>query len=201
LDPEAIIGQQPALAFSCGVDALSHGLESLVSKESNALSRMMSRECIRLIVENLGPFTDEPTLDRAAKLQIGALLGGVALKHARLGYAHALGHALAAYRHIPHGESIARVLPAVMKFNQDCATSQYQTVARHFCSSKDVGPDRIIADYLSKCGLPIGITDLNLSTEEIQAIAARCAAGPFHRWNPRPAEEDDFITLLNQMNT
>lgn len=93
LDPDVLAGQPRGLLIACGLDALSHGLESMVSQHATRASQMLSRETIRLVSGALPQLLRADDLDARTTLQLGAHLGGAALRHARLGYAHAIAHA------------------------------------------------------------------------------------------------------------
>lgn len=194
LDPLVLAGQGRGLVVACGLDALSHGLESLVSRQGSEASRMFSRQCIRLVARALPRLLAAPDDTEAmAALQLGAHLGGAALRLARLGYVHAIAHAAAEHRHLPHGLLVARMLPAVVAFNSPLAGDLYAEAAR------DAGfPDMptLVATLLAEGGVAPGYADLQITAEEAAAIVARCVAGPFHQWNPRRAEAADFAALI-----
>jgi alcohol dehydrogenase len=195
LDPEVLAGQPRNLIVSCGLDALSHGLESLVSRQGGTASRMFSRECIRLVARALPRLLEAPDDGAAmAELQMGAHLGGAALRLARLGYAHALAHAAAEHRHAPHGLLVAQALPAVLAFNLPATGAFYEEAARvaGFASMPS-----LLDALLSACGVAPGYRALELTRAERGAIVARCVAGPFHQWNPRRAEAADFAAMLD----
>jgi alcohol dehydrogenase class IV len=194
LDPDVLAGQPRGLLVACGLDALSHGLESLVSKQASAASRMFSRECIRLVAQALPRVLASPDdAEARSALQLGAHLGGAALRLARLGYMHALAHAVAEFRHLPHGLLVARMLPVVVAFNAPVAGALYDEAAR--MAGHDSMP-ALIAHLMRACGVTPGYADLVLTADERAAIVARCVAGPFHTWNPRHAEAADFARLL-----
>lgn len=195
LDPDVLAGQPRGLLVACGLDALSHGLESLVSKQGSAASRMFSRECIRLVARALPRVLSAPDdAEACAELQLGAHIGGAALRLARLGYVHALAHAVAEYRHLPHGLLIARMLPAVVAFNTPIAGALYDEAARMAGHAEMSG---LIAALMQAGDVAPGYADLKLTAAERTAIVARCVAGPFHTWNPRRAEAADFAQMLD----
>ncbi|WP_439548869.1 iron-containing alcohol dehydrogenase family protein [Falsiroseomonas sp.] len=195
LDPDVLTGQPRELLVACGLDALSHGLESLVSKQAGAASRMFSRECIRLVAQALPRVLASPDdAEARSSLQLGAHLGGAALRLARLGYMHAIAHAVAEFRHLPHGLLIARALPAVVAFNTPVARALYDEAAQ---MAGHAGMPALITDLIGECGVTPGYADLALTADERAAIVARCVGGPFHTWNPRRAEAADFARLLD----
>jgi alcohol dehydrogenase class IV len=194
LDPQVMAGQPRGLLVSAGLDALSHGVESLVSRQGTHASRMMSRECIRLVAAALPRLLGHPEdEDAQSAIQLGAHLGGAALRLARLGYAHALAQAAAEHRDDSHGMLVARALPAIVAFNSKVAAPLYDEAAR---MAGHRSMPELVERLLLAGGVTPGFRDLGLSMAERESIVARCAAGPFHAWNPRRAQAADFALLL-----
>jgi alcohol dehydrogenase class IV len=194
LDPQLLASQPRGLLVSAGLDALSHGLESLVSRQGTNASRMLSRECIRLVGASLPHVLQRPEdEDALAALQLGAHLGGAALRLARLGYAHAIAHAAAEHRDEAHGTLVARALPAIVAFNSSVAAPLYDEAAR---MAGHRSMPELVERLMAAGGVTPGFRDLGLSMAEREAIVARCIGGPFHAWNPRRAEAADFALML-----
>lgn len=193
LDPTVLQGQPRGLIVSCGLDAFSHGLESLVSRQGTLASRMLSRECIRLVARALPRLLAVPDdADAMAELQLGAHLGGAALRLARLGYAHAIAHAVAEHRRAPHGLLVAQALPEVLRFNTPAAAPLLDEAAPG-------GMAPLLDALMAACGVAPGYGPLALSAAERDAVVARCVAGPFHQWNPRRADEAAFRAMLDRL--
>jgi len=108
------------------LDAISHALETYVTKRRNAISLMFSREAWRRLSVNFGHVLAEPK-DLAARgeMQLGACFAGLAIEHSMLGAAHALANPLTANFGIVHGEAIALMLPHVVRFNGETRRDWY----------------------------------------------------------------------------
>jgi len=116
LDPELTLTQPPRVTALTGIDAISHALETYVSKRRNPMSLVFSREAWRHLAANFGRVLAEPTnLEARAEMQLGAALAGLAIENSMLGAAHALANPLTASYGIAHGEAIAIVLPHVIR--------------------------------------------------------------------------------------
>jgi alcohol dehydrogenase class IV len=197
LDPSVLAGQPRGLVVSCGLDAFSHGLESLVSRQGTTASRMLSRECIRLVAGALPRLLAAPDDATAMEaLQLGAHLGGAALRLARLGYAHAIAHAAAEHRHAPHGLLVAQALPEVLRFNAPAVAPLADEAA---AAAGFPGMAALLDTLLAAGGVTPGYRHLALTDAERAAIVARCVAGPFHQWNPRRADAGDFGAMLDRL--
>ena len=60
LDPELTLTQPPAVAAATGMDALSHAIETAVTRRRNPISQMLSREAFRLCARGLGWVFEHP---------------------------------------------------------------------------------------------------------------------------------------------
>lgn len=194
LDPVVTCGLPPSITVSTGVDALSHAIESLVSKNATPYTRMYSLESIRHNLMGLRAcLTDGNDVEARTHMMLASYFGGIAI-NAGIGLAHIIAQPLGGLLHIPHGVACAIYLPHAMSFNLPCCTSAYSEVARLFGAS---GPDsttlaetgvKLVRDYLKELDAPETIRDylpkegLNLD----ETVAAVAAATGHIKVNPRP---------------
>lgn len=129
LDPRLIATCPKHVMASSGMDALTHALESFVSKKATLISRMFSVEAARLLFINLEKILDHPEdLDIKGDLQIGAYLAGIALINSSSGPAGALSYLLGTWYKVPHGAAGAVFLPHIHKFNADKGYYDYSII-------------------------------------------------------------------------
>ena len=109
LDSELLMGAPQSVTAWCAIDALSHGLEGLLADvESTEEDIFKSRECVRLILDNLPILlTDPQNIPARQATLLAAHYGGNAINTQLAGYVHAFAHAIGALYHIPHGKAIA----------------------------------------------------------------------------------------------
>src|SRR5690606_2900489 len=90
IDPRLLITMPDWLTASTGLDALTHAIESFVSRAHNPLTEQHSLHATRLIMNNLARTMFRPTeaAPRIAMAQ-GALEAGMAFTNAILGATHA----------------------------------------------------------------------------------------------------------------
>ena len=137
LDPELTLTQPPAVAAATGMDALSHAIETAVTRRRNPISQMLSREAFRLCARGLRRIFGHPQdisvrsqaekpdvliehrreLCARADVLLGAALAGMAIENSMLGAAHAAANPLTARYGVIHGHAIGVMLPAVVRFN------------------------------------------------------------------------------------
>jgi alcohol dehydrogenase class IV len=118
IDPELTLTMPPHLTATTGVDALTHLLETFVSKQSNPFIDMLCREGMRRISASLEQaFNDGNNLEARENMAMASMLGGMALANVKLGAVHGFAGPLGGMYPIPHGAICACLLPAVMEVN------------------------------------------------------------------------------------
>lgn len=121
LDAQFTVNAPAKVTAACGIDALSHGLEGCVASVHVSESDMFkSRECVRLVLENLPKVLANPKdIEARQAMALAANYGGNAINKQLAGYVHAFAHSIGAYYHIPHGVAIAMCLVPVFEAQKD----------------------------------------------------------------------------------
>ncbi len=119
LDPALTLGLPPAPTAATGIDAMTHALESLLSRNPNPFAEAIALAVIRTVGEWLPrAVADGSDLEARSRLLFAAHLAGVGQASGTgVGLVHALGHSIGARGHLPHGTALATVLPAVLAFD------------------------------------------------------------------------------------
>ncbi len=130
LDPELMLTLPAALTASTGMDALAHAMEAYVSNKANRMTDMYAYEAMKMVGQSLRLAFNEPdNQDARQQMSLASCFAGIAFSNASTNLAHAGGRALGAKFHVPHGLSIALLLPFVMEFGLDFAQDRYAKVA------------------------------------------------------------------------
>jgi alcohol dehydrogenase len=118
LDPELTLGLPPDVTAATGVDAMTHSLESLLSRNGNPFAEAMAIGVIRTVHEWLPrAIADGTDLEARSQMLMAAHLAGVGQASGTgVGLVHALGHALGTRGRLAHGTALAAVLPEVLGF-------------------------------------------------------------------------------------
>ena len=72
---------------------------------------------------------DGSDIEARTKMAIAATLGGLAWGNSWVGLAHAMGHALNAVFHQPHGRCVGTYLPYTIEFSARGAGTRYRDIA------------------------------------------------------------------------
>eukprot|EP00750_Incisomonas_marina_P018993 INCI3189.2.p1 GENE.INCI3189.2~~INCI3189.2.p1 ORF type:complete len:364 (-),score=51.23 INCI3189.2:1003-2001(-) len=125
LDAALTVGVPRYATATCGMDVLTHSLEAFTSAMSNPYGDAVARGAIELVAENLRTVVENPSdLDAREKMHLASHMAGVAFNISGLGICHAMGHPLSALFHQAHGQTLATMLPHIMRFNvNDCEVS------------------------------------------------------------------------------
>lgn len=170
LDSELTENIPERVTVCCGIDALSHGLEGCVADiRSTDEDIRKSRECVKLVMENLIPATrDIHNSELRQKLSLAANYGGNAINRQLAGYVHAFAHTIGGYYHISHGEAIAWCLLPVMEYQKNKCLDKLAGLSV-YCgyAEPDVGAAEAadaflgrLRDFLAECGFSGGFSKL-----------------------------------------
>lgn len=207
LDPRLTLTQPTRVTALTGIDAISHAIESYVTKRRNAMSITFSREAWRLLSENYGRVLAEPDdLIARSHMQLGANLAGLAIENSMLGVAHSLANPLTATFGIPHGEAIALMLPHVVGFNGRKVGNEYrellQTSSQFDASITVDQAPAVLAGWLAnaahRAGIADKLTDRGVVSDQLPALAAAASQQWTANFNPVDVTEDDCLQLYER---
>jgi alcohol dehydrogenase len=209
LDPELTLTQPARVTALTGIDALSHAIETYVTKRRNAISQAFSREAWRHLAPNFARVLAEPqNLAARAEMQLGACLAGLAIENSMLGAAHALANPLTAEYEIVHGEAVALMLPHVIRYNgQHSAgvSNLYRDLLRssgHVDGQTDAASaPEILATLVRQsaraAGLASTLMECGVSADRLPSLADAAAKQWTGTFNPVEMTRDDFLQLYD----
>jgi alcohol dehydrogenase class IV len=122
VDPALTISLPPKVTAATGVDALTHAVESYISKNASPVSDALALQAIRLISNSIRTAVLNGE-DKQARtdMSYGSYLAGLAFFNAGVAGVHALAYPIGGQFHIAHGDSNAVLLPYVMGYiRQSC---------------------------------------------------------------------------------
>ena len=121
LDPALTVGVPPTATAATGVDAMTHSLESLLSRNPNPFAEAIALHVIRTVRESLPrAYHDGADLEARSQLLMASHLAGIGQQSGTgVGLVHALGHAIGTRGQLPHGLALAVIEPEVLAFYAD----------------------------------------------------------------------------------
>jgi alcohol dehydrogenase len=203
LDPELTLTQPPRVTALTGIDAISHALETYVTKRRTAISLAFSREAWRHLAANFGRVLAEPqNLAARAEMQLGACLAGLAIENSMLGAAHALANPITATFGTAHGEAVAVMLPHVIRHNGRTFGPWYGELVEYMETSNhrgDAAPAETLAEFVSElaaqAGLATRLSQLEVERERLPTLAAAATDQWTGTFNPVALSREDFQRL------
>lgn len=212
LDPQLTVTLPPSLTAFTGMDALTHAMEAYVSNKANSLTDLHAYEAMKLVGQWLDKaVTDGADREARQKMAMASCLAGIAFSNASTNLAHAGGRSLGAAFHVPHGLSVALLLPFVMEFGLEVAEDRYAQVAialggnphlsRAVLARQAVA---IVNGYNAKFGIwqeakTKFMPDLAIFRQAIPSLVKNALGGNGILTNPKVPTEQDVTLIFEKL--
>jgi alcohol dehydrogenase class IV len=131
VDPLLTVSLPQVITAETGIDALSHAIEAYVSVNATPFSDILAIEAIQLVAGNLlTSYSKGGDVAARFNMMLASTLAGMAFTSGGLGAVHGLAYVIGTEYHLPHGRSIAIMLPHVMDYNKIGNLSKYARIAQ-----------------------------------------------------------------------
>jgi len=209
IDPVLTLTMPPALTATTGVDALTHLLETFVSKQSNPFIDMVCIEGMKRISTSLElAFTDGNNPEARENMAMASMLGGMALANVKLGAVHGFAGPLGGIFPIPHGAVCACLLPAVMEVNIAALKSKnhenkllkFDEVARILTgNSSAIAKDGAIwvKELVKKLQIP-SLSDFHLTPASFPELIEKAKNASSMKGNPVELDDEQLYEILDR---
>ncbi len=205
LDPDLTVSMPASVTAATGIDALSHALETFVSKPRNAISNLFSRNAWRLLSQGFRSVLREPTdLNARSAMLLGAHLAGGAIENSMLGATHALANPLSAHFNVTHGIAIGVMLPHVIRYNSQVVGPLYGEFAADagLCAAGDPAAADIVARFVAvlvaEADCPTNLAAVGADRALVGVLAQEAATQWTANFNPRATDRSDFEELYHR---
>jgi alcohol dehydrogenase len=221
LDPRMTLTLPPAITAATAMDALTHAIEAYTCLAKNPLSDAHAQLAIELIGQNLLKVINEPeNANGRLALAVAATLAGVAFSNAMVGMVHTLGHSVGAVCDVPHGISMAILLPYGLEYNMHKnghLTAQlllplsgarvYAQTPAHLRAQHAIAAIRQLnqrlhqgtggrhARFFKEITSPDG--SARVPAESIEAIADKALGDGSILCNPEELDRDDLVMVMS----
>jgi len=202
LDPELTVSMPAAVTRATGIDALSHALETYVTKPRNPISQLFSRQAWKLLTRGFPSVLEDPEdIEGRSAMLLGAHLAGAAIENSMLGATHALANPLTAHFGATHGVAIGVMLPHVVRYNGASVGRLYGRLAEdvELCDADD--PEaaerlaRFVQSLIAMSGSPTNLQELNVDPQLVPTLAAEAAKQWTANFNPRSVNVENLQEL------
>ena len=209
LDTDIMASLPLKMTAATAMDALTHAVESYLSKGAFDFSEMLSLKAVSLISANfLKVIKNLNDLEARKALAMAQYIAGMSFTNVGLGIVHSMAHPLSAFYDVPHGVANALILPYVLKFNSVACEDKMITLAKAFDPEFDerygseAATERcieLIYTFNSVAGLPHKLKDINVNEEDIDALAREALNDAATPDNKREVDIEDFKKLYKTM--
>lgn len=208
VDPLMTLTLPQSQTASTGIDALSHAIETYISKGSPPLVEPLALHAIELISKYLPlAYADGSNIEARENMMFAAHIAGLCENLANCGIMHSLAEALGGiYWNAPHGSAIAVFMPKVMEFNRTAAPEKFKKIAIAMgenikglslreASMKSIDAVKNLIDDLE---LPKNLKNLGVKEEDLPEIAKKALETVEFEGNPRKTSYEDLLTIVKR---
>jgi alcohol dehydrogenase class IV len=208
VDAELMVTAPPRVTAATGFDAFAHSFESYLHPKASAYTDLMALQAIRLVVRWLpAALRDGADIDTRERLAWADTLAGLCIAAAGVTLPHGIGMAMGGlFPHVAHGEALAVVYPAVLRYSRGHATERFATLARTIDeslrdSSDDAAAERCgnaVESFLDAIQLRLRLADVGVPADSLPLLASRSLVLPDFQNHPRLATEGEVHELLTE---
>lgn len=209
-DPLLTKTMPPHVTAGTGMDALTHAIESHISRVSSTYTRKLAIDAIELIAKNLPEaYENGDNLEARENMCLGQYFAALAMNTGGLGNAHSLAVAMGAIYDLPHGDSNTVMLPHIMRKNKPAVVDRLAEIAQAMgvditSMDADTAADKGIAaveELMERIGMATTVSELakrcgtKVNRADIPDLVAHAAVDMCAGQNPVPYTLDDFKDL------
>lgn len=208
VDPELMLTLPPEMTAITGFDAFCHAFESYITPKCSPYVEILALECLNLIARYLpGAIKKPENLELREKMAWADTLAGLSIASAAVTLPHGIAMAMSGmYPRIAHGQALASVYPAIMRYTYKTAIDKFARVARILNPSLQKVSDRVAArllgDELEKfievIGIKKSLKELGVIETEIPLLAKVSLVLPDYKNHPYVVSLKEVEQLLYQ---
>ncbi|MFX1295554.1 MAG: iron-containing alcohol dehydrogenase family protein, partial [Promethearchaeota archaeon] len=197
LDPKLTMNMPSKLTAVTGIDALSHCIEGYPCNvvPYQPLADAAALQGIKLAGRSLKKACLHGTdIDARLDMCMVAYFGGISVMRGS-GLAHAIGHALSAWYHIPYGLSLTVSLLCYVRINQQKYEEKFHEMAQMLDGSDDL--EMALRRLYADIGIPLRFGDIGVKKEDINLLVEDILKEPAIYHNPLRLEKKHLIQLMH----
>ncbi len=199
VDPELTLNLPPLLTAATGMDALSHCIETAISRVYNPVAEAIALDGLKRGWDNLKIAFENP-YDIAARteMMMCAMQGALSFQKG-LGLVHSISHPLGAIqrRALHHGTLNSVLMPHVLLFNESGCRLALDKIGDQLGISGGVaGIAKALTDYSDSMGLPLTLSEMGVENDDLIGIEALAVADHCSLTNPRDVTQEGVTEVL-----
>ena len=205
LDPTLTLSLPPKVTASTGIDALSHALEALMSKNATPFTDAAALVAVGVIARWLEVAYREPSnLEARRAMMFAAYQAGLSL-NAGVVLGHSVAYTIANRARLPHGVSCAVALPYCAAYNARAANGLERVAALLGARADGETGAPAVIDWLASLnktlGIPASLQEVGVEHRDLSAMADECLGKYPRPNNPVPVEREGLLRLYEHLFT
>lgn len=205
-DPDFTVTAPPGVTAATGMDAITHAVESYISREATPLTEYHSLAGLQILYRNIVEAVENgANRDAREQMMLGCIITGFGFSNANLGLVHGIAHTLSAHFGLAHGMANAAVLPYVMEYNAESCPEKMAEMARTIGlpATGNADADKyFLAEELKHLIRRLKIKTLSeqgISRDDFEMLTEDVLKEPVLGFNPRQnITKSDVITILEK---
>jgi alcohol dehydrogenase class IV len=208
VDPEFTKSLPPKITAISGIDALCQATESYWSVNSTPLSRSISKQSIKLILDNLLMDVKNPIEKTRLSMAKASNLAGKAINLTKTTAPHAISYPLTYFFRIPHGQAVGLTLGEFFIFNSTMDKFNATDISKLgdypkvfselldiFQVSNGASAKQKIKKLMIDLDLEVKFSMFNITINDIPLILNNINYERLHN-NPRKISRNELKTIL-----
>ena len=183
VDPKLTLGVPPKVTAATGIDAMTHCLEAYTNRFAHPMIDLYALEGVRLAAAYVTrAVVNGQDIEAREQMALASLYGGICLGPVNTAAVHALAYPLGGEFHMPHGQSIALMLPHVFRFNAVATPARHAQIALALGvapQSDDLATALAgaakLEELIATCGLPPRMSDYGVQESSIPVLVESAA--------------------------
>lgn len=208
VDPELMRSVPGRVTATTGFDVFAHAFESFINPNGSPYTDLMALEALAIVAKHLpAAVKDGTNLEAREQMAWADTLAGLCIANSGVTLPHGIGMAIGGlYPHVAHGEALAVVYPAILRYSFRAAPAKFAAVGR-ILDKRIAGETGLkaaekscaaIERFMKKIGMDLRLRDLHVPEDELAALAIQSLVLPDYRNHPKVATLDEVARILGE---
>jgi alcohol dehydrogenase class IV len=208
VDPDLMRSVPGHVTASTGFDVFAHAFESYINPNGSPFTDMMALEALAIVAKALpAAVKNGRDVEARERMAWADTLAGLCIANAGVTLPHGIGMAVGGiYPHVAHGEALAAVYPAVLRYSYRTVPARFAAVGRildrrladETTAKAAAMTCDVIGRFLRKIGMDLSLGRLRVPKEELGALALQSLVLPDYRNHPKVVTLQELRRILDE---
>lgn len=202
VDPLLTVTMPPRVTAATGLDALTHGVEGAIGKDS-PYTRAMALQCAGMVFRYLPrAVKNGDDIEARYYMSLASVMGMLAYTQGGGLYAHSMSYVLTTRFGCPHGLGCGMALGYTLRLNQPLISDFLKDIGGVISQDVRLNSDEVISHFLElvrDVGMPTGLKDVGVTEDMLDDMAACLVKEYYRALNPVSLTLEDARVLVHAM--